>query len=294
MSANDTPAIRDAVDEFVLMKAAGRRTVATTQWYAALLKPFVLSFGDLAIDQANRRTIASWLLDQTGAPATLCDRDKAVRYFFNWCVDVYGIQSPMKGIPVPKEPPAEPKAISADDLNSLIAACGGFRDRAILLTLADCGLRASGLVGLSIDDIDFSSHTLRVTEKKTRTRSVPFSLDTERAIIAWCSHRPIDADKLFCTMAGGAMSYWGLRQVVRRLAIRAGFTDERCNLHSLRHFAAREYLRNGGSLPALAAILGHTSITTTSTYYAIYSSGELAQVHDSHSPLKSLVKREPI
>ena len=126
-----------------------------------------------------------------------------------------------------------------------------------MLVLADCGLRASGLVRLSIDDVDFSSHTLRVVEKQQRARSVPFSKETESAIVAWCVHRPIGADRLFCTMTGNPLTYSGLRQMLRRLTIRAGLTEERCNLHSLRHFAAREYLRNGGSLPALATILGH-------------------------------------
>lgn len=283
--------VAETVDEFLLMKEAGRRAESTLTWYAALLKPFAAQFGTREIASFTRREIAKWLLGQTGTPATLYDRDKVIRAFFTWCAEVYAIDHPMRGLPVPKLPPPEPKAIDPDDLNRLLEVCGGFRDRAILLTLADCGLRASGLIGLSIDDIDFASHTLVVTEKQQRTRQIPFSLDTERVIIDWCRHRPLDAESLFCTVHGGQMTYWGLRQVIRRLAARAGFTDERCNLHSLRHFAAREYLRNGGSLPALATILGHKSITTTSNYYAVYTSGELAQVHDSHSPLKSLKKK---
>jgi integrase/recombinase XerD len=285
------PMLAETADEFLLMKEAGRRAEATLLWYAALLKPFTGAYGDREIASFTRREIAKWLLTQTGTPATLYDRDKVIRAFFTWCAETYGIDHPMRGLPVPKLPPPEPKAIDPDDLNRLLEVCGGFRDRAILMVLADTGLRASGLVSLSIDDVDFASHTLRVAEKQARTRQVPFSLGTERVIIEWCRHRPLDAEKLFCTVHGGEMTYWGLRQVIRRLAIRAGFTDERCNLHSLRHFAAREYLRNGGSLPALATILGHKSITTTSNYYAVYTSGELAEVHDIHSPLKSLKKR---
>lgn len=56
----------------------------------------------------------------------------------------------------------------------------------------------------------------------------------------------------------------------------------------------REYLKQGGSLPALARILGHKSIDTTARYYAVYGASELAEVHDAHSPLNSLKRKESI
>jgi len=62
----------------------------------------------------------------------------------------------------------------------------------------------------------------------------------------------------------------------------------RCNPHSFRHNFAREYLRNGGDLATLAKLLGHSNISTTASYYAVFASDELAQFHERYSPLKSL------
>lgn len=286
--------ITEAVNEFLIVKEAARRAPATLTWYAALLKGFVAAFGDRTIDSLTPLELARWLITLTGTPHTIYDRDKVVRSFFTWAVVAYDCKHPMKIIPTPRLPEPEPKAIEVDDLNALIEACHGERDRAILIVLADCGLRASGLVGLKIDDLDYAQRTLRVLEKRGRVRAVPFSNESERVLVAWCKHRPMASEWLFCQSSGAPLTYWGLRQIIRRLARRAEFTNERCNLHSLRHFAAREYLRNGGTLPSLARILGHKAIDTTARYYAVYGASELAEIHDSHSPLLSLKKGEVI
>lgn len=62
----------------------------------------------------------------------------------------------------------------------------------------------------------------------------------------------------------------------------------RINLHSFRHFATREYLRQGGDLATLSELLGHADVDTTATHYAVYDLDELAATHDEHSPLKSV------
>lgn len=287
--------VQGAVDDFLLAKEAGQRSPHTVRWYAVYLKPFVTEFGDRAVDSFNMRQLATWLVNQGGADHTKYNRSKILHYFFAWCVQVYGVQNPVSAIPVPRLPEPEPKAIEPDDLNRLIEVCRNPRDLAILITLADCGLRATSLIRLSIDDIDFAARTIAIKgDKRGRTRAVPFSLETERVLLRWFKKRPLNAERAFCALDGKSLTYWGLREIVRRLSVRAGFTDERCNLHSLRHFAAREYLKQGGSLPALARILGHKYIDTTARYYAIYSGSELAEVHDAHSPLNSLKKKESI
>lgn len=286
--------IHEAVEDFMLAKKAGRRAAATLKWYAAMIKPFNAAFGEKLLTDMTMRNVAIWLTERADAETTAFDRDRVLRSFFGWSARHYRTNNPMKAIPVPRLPEPEPKAIDADDINRLIDACQTARDAALLLVLADCGLRASGIISVDIDDVDFAARVIRVREKAGHWRAVPFSLETERALIAWCKDRPKTADKLFCAYDGDPLSYWGLREIVRRLAFRAGFVDERCNLHSFRHFAAREYLKQGGSLPALARILGQQSIITTARYYAVYAGSELAEVHEAHSPLISLKRGDVI
>jgi len=283
-----------AIDDFILAKMAGQRADSTLKWYGKYLNPFSIEFGNEDVSALSMRRIALWLTKQPGGQQTKYNRDKALRAFFAWAGKVYGVANPMKAIPLPRLPDPEPKAIEVEDLNRLLDACRSARDAALLIALADCGFRASGIINILIDDVDFANRVIRVREKRGKVRAVPFSIETERVLLAWCKKRPSNADRLFCTYQGKPLTYWGLYQIIRRLAQRAGFTDERRNLHSLRHFAAREYLKQGGSLPALARILGHKTIDTTARYYAVYSGSELAEVHDAHSPLNSLRKNEAI
>lgn len=281
-----------AIDDFIAVKEAADRSPKTINWYKTFLTPFVAKFGNESIDSFTVRKIANWLKSQDGRPYTKFDRSKAIHYFFSWCVKAYGITDPTSAIPLPRIPEPEPKAIEVDDLNRLIeVAASNPRDMAILIILADCGLRASSLVNLSVDDIDFAAHTIAIrNDKRGKTRAVPFSLESERVLILWLKKRPTTTDRLFPSDDGKPLKYAGLREILRRLAVKAGFTTERYNLHSFRHFAAREYLRNGGSLPALARILGHQYIDTTTRYYAVFTLTELSDVHDQHSPLNSLKK----
>lgn len=288
--------ISAAVEEYLILKEAGRRVPGTIRWYAAMLKPLIAEFGERPADGLQRLELAKWLIVQNkpSAANTSRDRDTALRAFWTWVAKEYGCQNPMKGIPVPKRPDPQPRAISVDDLNALLEACENQRDLAIFLTIADCGLRAAEVVHLTIQDVDFAHRTLRVVGKGDRVRSTPFSHDTELALSLWFKRRPRTGDALFCRADGQALTYWGLRQMARRAAERAGFENEICNLHSLRHFAAIGYLRNGGTLPAISRILGHKSITTTAHHYTVYADSELSELHDAHTALKSLKAKEGI
>jgi len=71
---------------------------------------------------------------------------------------------PAEGVAPPKVPKRLPKAISVQEVESLLAAAaheGGpaaLRDRAMLEVLYGAGARISEVVGLDVDDIDFGDH----------------------------------------------------------------------------------------------------------------------------------------
>src|SRR5512135_1481272 len=52
--------------------------------------------------------------------------------------------------------------LSPDELRTIIAACETPRDRALIMLLADSGLRCSEVIALDWSDIDFSNGLLRV------------------------------------------------------------------------------------------------------------------------------------
>ena len=80
----------------------------------------------------------------------------------------------------PPSVPEQPVPILTDaELIALIAACKGQslenrRDEAVIRMFIDTGIRASELVGLTVDDVDLSQQLALVMGKGGRARAVPF------------------------------------------------------------------------------------------------------------------------
>src|SRR5215212_4378195 len=107
---------------------------------------------------------------------------REVRCFFSWLVDAeYLERSPFRGMRNVRLPQRIVQPFSSDELAALLAACdadtpSGARDRAMLLTLLDTGVRCSELVQLRLEDLDLAGGRLRVLHGKgNKQRVVPFA-----------------------------------------------------------------------------------------------------------------------
>jgi hypothetical protein len=65
-------------------------------------------------------------------------------------------------------------------------------------------------------------------------------------------------------------------------------TESAANAHSWRHAFARLYLLDGGDLGTLSRILGHSDVSTTVDFYAVYCIEELQRKHQQHSPISQM------
>jgi site-specific recombinase XerD len=83
--------------------------------------------------------------------------------------------------------------------------------------------------------------------------------------------------------ARAPLTYSGVMQAYKRILRRAGISGPRSGPHTLRHTFATEFLRRGGSLPALQRILGHADVSTTQIYMHLLM-GDLRREHSSASP----------
>jgi len=120
---------------------------------------------------------------------------QAVRQFFIWAHAEGEIPvNPTQGI---KQPAIQEKLIevpTAEDIKVLLSKTAknfeGLRDTAIIMMLMDCGLRASELIGLKLDDVDQFNNLLVVLGKGRRMREVPFGRGAARRGLAKTSVTP--------------------------------------------------------------------------------------------------------
>jgi integrase len=171
-----------------------------------------------------------------------------------------------------------PRHLSAYDVERIIDSCDldtvhGVRDRAILLLLARLGLRASDIVAMRLDDVDWTSGTLTVRAKGRGEIRLPLPQEAGDALLRYvvdvrpendiprvflCSNAPIRPLARSATVSS----------IVMLALRRAGITTSRSRgAHLLRHSAAVSMLRSGVSVDAISAVLRHRSADMTA-YYA--------------------------
>jgi site-specific recombinase XerD len=182
--------------------------------------------------------------------------------------------------------PGEP--LTEDDVRAMLAHCSrraptGIRNRALLTLMYRAGLRISEAIGyrprpgearrpiraLRPSDIDFKAGTLHVLDAKGSKDRIIGLNDGAMAVLGqWIDVRRslgISRGPLFCTMDGKPMSDRYVRDMMKRLAGKAGI-DKHVRPHGLRHGNASEMLAEGNSVGVISKHLGHSSIAVTSRY----------------------------
>lgn len=156
------------------------------------------------------------------------------------------------------------------------------RDQAILEILYGAGLRVSELRRLRIEDLDLKEQLLYVRLGKGRKdRVVPFGDHVRDAVLNYLRERPVQRGTLFLSRDGEPLSRSGLRGIVAKAGKRAGIKSH-VSPHRLRHSFATHLLRNGAPLPAVQALLGHASLSSTQIYLALDTSDLARMIERSH------------
>ena len=167
-----------------------------------------------------------------------------------------------------------PRGLTRAEVERLLAACDrsrptGRRDFAVLTLLVRLGLRAGEVAGLTLEAIDWRAGELVVSGKGNRSERLPLPPDVGEAIVAYLrAGRPASAmDRaVFIRVKAPhrGLSSTGVTQIVGDAARRAGLGL--VHAHRLRHTAATEMLRAGGSLAEIGQVLRHRRAQTTAIY----------------------------
>ena len=169
-----------------------------------------------------------------------------------------------------------PRAIEADQVRQLLASIDrntamGRRDYAILLLLARLGLRASEVVFLELDEIDWKAGQLSVRGKSGQRSDLPLPTEVGKAIAAYLRHGrpPCSSRRVFLRVKAplcGFQGPCGVGSLVRHRLLRAGVEAPTYGAHQFRHGLATQMLRQGASLGEIGELLGHHNPQTTKIY----------------------------
>ncbi|MDR7481841.1 MAG: tyrosine-type recombinase/integrase [Armatimonadota bacterium] len=220
---------------------------------------------------------------------------RTLRAFFRWSHDA-GIlaDDPLRGFTM-RTPKTLPDVPTEDELRAVLAACPatleGIRNRALILTLADAGLRAGEVLRLLVEDWRPGDRGLFVRAGKGRKDRVAFiGPTTTRALKTWLAQHPAPSPEsfLFTDRQGRPLKYRHLVQILHRLSAKASLpTHRRLHPHALRHFAATSWLRGGTGLDEVRRLLGHESLNTTLRYSSLVGA-DLQRAHRKAGAIERL------
>src|SRR5215467_10569521 len=141
----------------------------------------------------------------------------------------------------------------------------GHRDATMILMAYRHGLRASELVDLRWDQIDFAHAVLHVHRIKRGTPAThPLQGDTMRALRKLRKEAP-HAKFVFLSERGSPFSLAGFAKLVER-AGEVAKVGLKCHPHMLRHACGYKLANDGKDTRSLQAYLGHKNIQHTVRY----------------------------
>ncbi len=171
-----------------------------------------------------------------------------------------------------------PRYLGAEEVERLLSSCDqrtgiGRRDYAILLLLARLGLRASEVVALELDDIDWRAGEIAVRGKGQQHDRLPLPQEVGEALATYLRRdRPcISTRRVFVRVRAPLRGFSGpqaISTIVRRALQRVGLTAPAKGgaAHLLRHSLATGMLRDGASMAEIGEVLRHRAAATTEIY----------------------------
>ncbi len=290
------------VDSFLVDRRARGLAAGSLRFYSQKLKLFTDFCEGQAVTQIRQvdanllRRLLIWLEETGHNPGGVHGCYRAVKAFLRWWEDEIepeGWRNPIRKVKPPKVPDDPLEPVEIETVRLMVDACKGSRltdarDRAILLTLLDTGVRANELRMIDLDDLDLASGSILVRQGKGRKpRMVYLSQKSRKAIRAYLKIRRDKDPALWVTDEGGRLSYDGLRGILTRRANMAGV--EPPSLHDFRRAFAINLLRAGVDIFAVQRLMGHTNLATLRRYLALTDQDARA-AHAKGSPVDRLGK----
>jgi integrase/recombinase XerD len=269
----------ELAEAFWLSKQVSGCTGATLDAYRHWLLLFRQEVGEAAHAVSVRRFFAK-LQERGLSHSSVHQAYRSLKTFLRWAVAIGAIASnPLLGFSI-RTPKTLPQVPTEEDVRAVVQRCSdtliGRRNRALILVLADSGLRASEVLHLLVEDWNPQERGLFVRSGKGRKDRVSFlSPTTARAIKDYLGKRlgMSREDFLFIGARNRPLKRRHLVQILHRLSQKAGLTPQRrIHPHALRHFAATSWLRNGVGLDEVRRLLGRESLSTTLRYSSLVSS----------------------
>lgn len=292
------------IDHLRIERGLSENTVSA---YSRDLRCFLdfLSDNKKSVESITADTLLEFevsLRDRSLAPSSINRTNSTVKSFLIYCAREYSINLPTGEIGSHRIARKLPKALTIEEVTSLINASASMsrlnalRDVALLELLYSTGGRVSEIIGINLSDLAKVENdneviqTIKLRGKGSKERVVPIGsfalLALDNYLIrlrpALVAHAKSDSSALFLNSRGGRISRQSAWTIVAEAAKLCGL-EKKVSPHALRHSYATHLLDGGADIRVVQELLGHSSVTTTQIY-TLVTIDRLRQSHASAHP----------
>lgn len=236
-----------------------------------------------------------WLRENTDAnDITINSYLRSLRAFLYFCMDKEYVKS--FKITLPKAEKKIKETYTDEELEKLLAKpdvkkCNfsTFKVWAFENYLLGTGNRLSTALNLRIEDIDFENRLITLRKVKNRRQQIiPLAESLADILKEYLEYRGGEPeDYLFCNDYGKQASERSFQALVQRYNANHGV--DKSGIHLFRHTFARKFVRAGGNAFALQRLLGHSDLTVTKEYVAMFGE-DLQFDFAKFNPLDQMMK----
>lgn len=241
--------------------------IKTVQKYKSIIKDFINYLYNVGEDledpkelKKNFKSYISSLENKNYKPSTINLKITVINKFLRFI----NIDYSMKYLKQQKKLYIS-NVISESDYNRMLDVVTDKRDRAIIILLANTGLRVSEALSLTTNII--KDDVILVKGKKGKYREVFLSHKLKEILKDYIENYRIKSsrDKLF-TGRKGALKRQSINKILLKYAKKARIRKDKAHPHALRHLFGKRLADKGISLDVIATYLGHEDIKTTVIY----------------------------
>ena len=173
-----------AFEDFILSREAMLCSPETIDFYRRMLKPFLALANGSSPSNRMVREFLSTVAERGVSSATVHAHARAVRAFLRFAYEEDWVEE-LVTVRMPRVEQKRMEVLSREDVRRIIKVCGP-RDRALVLSLIDSGLRRGEALSLDWDDVDLRTGAVHVRRGKGgKARVTYIGAKTRRALLRW-------------------------------------------------------------------------------------------------------------
>lgn len=296
--------IRQALEEYLLEIEVRKYTPKTIRSYRNNLNLFVRYLDEAAavvdtedLTLVSVRKFSAYMVARGKKGCYVNGLLKTAKSFIQYCYDEgYGCFNTKKNFKWCKEDKAVIVAFKPAHVRQMMISCNGndflsVRDKAVLTTLFETGIRCWELCCIKPDDIH-DDYIVITSGKHHKQRVVPITPLLKKALmryetvkVSYFTLKPTEG-YYFLSNHGRQLTNSAVEHIVKRHG--EGIEGIRVSPHTCRHFFAQQQVKMGTDLYTISRLLGHENIGITQTYLNSLRDSDIIKIAKQKSVLMNL------